>query len=171
MEFSVFLADVRPSSGSKKLSLEAAQTYSGYEEAGVHHMEENPTRLCMPSHWTGETDSPEVELSKRDRSNAPTPYCLFGGGWKLLWDHSAFIAFQSYSDLARLEYEISRVPYHKYFLRTIGECNFYWSHQLQKEKDHTSSVRYPKTKTTMTMDRDPQFTSNERSLCSSERLW
>lgn len=35
-------------------------------------MEENPTRLCMPSHWTGETDSPEVELSKRDRSNAPS---------------------------------------------------------------------------------------------------
>lgn len=72
LEFSVFLADVRPSSGSKKLSLGAAQTFSGYEEAGVHHMEENPTRLCMPSHWTGETDSPEVELSKRDRSNAPS---------------------------------------------------------------------------------------------------
>ena len=68
-------------------------------------MEENPTRLCMPSHWTGETDSPEVELSKRDRSNAPTPYCLFRGGRKRLWDHSTFIAFQSYSDLARLEYE------------------------------------------------------------------
>ncbi len=74
MEFSVFLADVRPSSGSKKLSLGAAQTSSGYEEAGVHHIEENPTRLCMPSHWTGETDSLEVELSKRDRSNVPTPY-------------------------------------------------------------------------------------------------
>ena len=59
----------------------------------------------MPSHWTGETDSPEVELSKRDRSNAPTLYCLFGGGRKRLWDHSTFIAFQSYSDLARLEYE------------------------------------------------------------------
>lgn len=96
MEFSVFIADVRPSSGSKKLSLGAAQTYSGYEEAGVHHMEENPTRLCMPSHWTGETYSPEVELSKRDRSNAPTPYCLFRGGRKRLWDHSTFIAFQSY---------------------------------------------------------------------------
>lgn len=60
MEFSVFLADVRPSSGSKKLSLGAAPIFSGYEEAGVHHMEENPTRLCMPSHWTGETYSPEV---------------------------------------------------------------------------------------------------------------
>lgn len=47
LEFSVFLADVRPSSGSKKLSLGAAQTFSGYEEAGVHHIEENPTRLCM----------------------------------------------------------------------------------------------------------------------------
>ena len=66
MAFSVFLADVRPSSGSKKLSLGAAQTSSGYEEAGVHHMEENPTRLFMPSHWTGETDSSEVELSKRE---------------------------------------------------------------------------------------------------------
>lgn len=45
MEFSVFLADVRPSSSSKKLSLGAAQTYSGFEEAGVHHIEENPTRF------------------------------------------------------------------------------------------------------------------------------
>lgn len=75
MEFSFFLADVRPSSSSKKLSLGAAQTSSGYEEAGVHHMEDF---LCMPSHWTGETDSPEVELSKWDRSNAPTPYCFYG---------------------------------------------------------------------------------------------
>ena len=80
----------------RALSLGAAQTYSGYEEAGVHHMKENPTRLCMPSHWTGETDSPEVELSKRDRSNAPTPYSLFKGGRKRLWDHSTFIVFQSY---------------------------------------------------------------------------
>lgn len=86
---------IRPSSGSKKLSLGAAQTSSGYEEAGVHHMEENPTRLFMPSHWTGETDSSEVELSKRDRSNAPTPYCLFRGGRKLLWNHSTFIAFHN----------------------------------------------------------------------------
>ena len=42
-------------------------------------MEENPTRLFMPSHWTGETDYSEVELSKQDRSNAPTPYCLCRG--------------------------------------------------------------------------------------------
>lgn len=58
-------------------------------------MEENPTRLFMPSHWTGETDSSEVELSKRDRSNAPAPYCLFRGGRKLLWNHSTFIAFHN----------------------------------------------------------------------------
>jgi hypothetical protein len=88
-------------------------------------MEENPTRLCMPSHWTGETDSPEVELSKRDRSNAPTPYCLFRGGRKCLWDHSTFIAFQSYSDFARLEYETKVIlKYARSFFPTYPNRTF-----------------------------------------------
>lgn len=88
-------------------------------------MEENPTRLCMPSHWTGETDSPEVELSKRDRSNAPTPYCLFRDGRKRLWDHSTFIAFQSYSDLARLEYETKVIlKYARSFFPTYPNRTF-----------------------------------------------
>lgn len=93
----------------------------------MHHIEENPTRLCMPSHWTGETDSPEVELSKRDRSNAPTPYCLFGGGWKRLWDHLTFIAFQSYSDLARLAYETKVIlKYARSFFPTYPNRTFYY---------------------------------------------
>ena len=125
MEFSVFLADVRPSSGSKKLSLGAAPIFSGYEEAGVHHMEENPTRLCMPSHWTGETL--EVELSKQDRSNVPTPYCLFKGGRKRLWDHSTFIAFQSYSDFARKKYETKVfLKYSRGFFPTYPNWTFYY---------------------------------------------
>ncbi|EXB88447.1 hypothetical protein L484_012889 [Morus notabilis] len=52
MELSVFLADVRPSFGSKKLSLRAAPIFSGYEEAGVHHMEENPTRLSKEESYS-----------------------------------------------------------------------------------------------------------------------
>lgn len=144
MEFSVFLADVRPSSGSKKLSLGAAQTYSGYEEAGVHHIEENPTRLCMPSHWTGETDSPEVE---RDRSNAPTLYCLFGGGRKRLWDHSTFIAFQSYSDLARLEYETKVIlKYARSFFPTYPKRTF--DYLVERKADSLGGISRGKKENT-----------------------
>ena len=91
----------------------------------MHHIEENPTRLCMPSHWTGETDSLEVELSKRDRSKVPTPYCLFKGGRKRLWDHSTFIAFQSYSDFARKKYETKVfLKYARCFFPTYPNWNF-----------------------------------------------
>ena len=168
MELSVFLADVRPSSGSKKLSLGAAQTYSGYEEAGVHHIEENPTRLCMPSHWTGETYSPEVELSKRDRSNAPTLYCLFGGGRKRLWDHSTFIAFQSYSDLARLEYETKVIlKYARSFFPTYPKRTFYYL--VERKADSLGGISRGKKENTYLLLLLISFKSEGRKLLDQSK--
>ena len=168
MEFSVFLADVRPSSGSKKLSLGAAPIFSGYEEAGVHHIEENPTRLCMPSHWTGETYSPEVELSKRDRSNAPTLYCLFGGGRKRLWDHSTFIAFQSYSDLARLEYETKVIlKYARSFFPTYPNRTFYYL--VERKADSLGGISRGKKENTYLLLLLISFKSEGRKLLDQSK--
>lgn len=171
MEFSVFLADVRPSSSSKKLSLGAAQTFSGYEEAGVHHIEENPTRLCMPSHWTGETDSPEVELSKRDRSNAPTLYCLFGGGRKRLWDHSTFIAFQSYSDLARLEYETKVIlKYARSFFPTYPNRTF--DYLVERKADSLGGISRGKKENTYTDSKakEESYSTKAKSKLKNSRF-
>lgn len=101
----------------------------------------------MPSHWTGETDSPEVELSKRDRSNAPTLYCLFGGGRKRLWDHSTFIAFQSYSDLARLEYETKVIlKYARSFFPTYPNRTF--DYLVERKADSLGGISRGKKENT-----------------------
>lgn len=81
----------------------------------------------VPSYWTGKTYYPEIELSKRDRSNVPTPYCLFKGGRKRLWDHLTFIAFQSFSDFARLEYETKVIlQYARSFFPTYPNRTYYY---------------------------------------------
>jgi hypothetical protein len=96
---------------------------------------------------SGSTDSPEVELSKRDRSNAPTPYCLFRGGRKRIWDHSTFIVFQSYSDLARLEYETKVIlRYARSFFPTYPNRTF--DYLVERKADSLGGISRGKKENT-----------------------
>ena len=126
-------------------------------------MEENPTRLCMPSHWTGETYSPEVELSKRDRSNAPTPYCLFRGGRKRIWDHSTFIALKSYSDLARLEYETKVIlRYARSFFPTYPNRTFFYL--VERKADSLGGISRGKKENTYLLFLTADFIQKRRAV-------